>query len=74
MEEAITRYEQAESTYKQASQHIGSAFLENQYAERRKRVMADHAALLRQMGRTAEAESLDKEAAAIVTKPGLRDE
>jgi TonB family protein len=73
-EEARVQYEKAESTYKQAAAHIDSTFLKNEYAKRLKLVLTDHATLLRQMGRSAQADALDKESAAVVIKQGLRDE
>jgi tetratricopeptide (TPR) repeat protein len=73
MEEAAAVYEKAENSYKQAAQHIGSEFLKNEYAKHLQHVLSDHAAMLRMMGKTTAADSLDKEAAAIVIKPNLRD-
>ena len=74
LEEGATQYAKAENGFRQAREHIDSAFLKNVYSKGLKGVLSDHAALLRQMGRTSEAEALDKEAAAIVIKQGLRDE
>jgi TonB family protein len=74
LEEARLQYEKAESTYRQAAQHIESAFLKNEYAKQLKRILADHAALLRQMNRSTEADALDKEAAAIVIRQDVHDD
>jgi TonB family protein len=71
--EAQAEYEKAENLYVQASDHIQSEFLKNEYAKSRKLVLRDHAALLRQMGRLDEADALDRQAAAIVVVEGLRN-
>jgi len=73
-DEAALIYAKAENTYKLAAAHIDSAFLKNEYARKLKLVLSDHAALLRQMGRSAEADALDKEASAIIIQQGLRVE
>jgi TonB family protein len=73
-EKAGMRYDQAESGYKRAASHIESAFLKTQYAKKLKLVLSDHAAMLRQVGRTEEAGKLEQEAAAIVVREGVRQE
>jgi len=73
-DEAALQYAKAENGYKQAAAHIDSAFLKNEYAKHLKRVLSDHAAMLRQMNRSSEADALDKQASAIVVREGLRDD
>ena len=73
LEEAVAQYTKAEDGYKQAREHIESAFLKNEYSKGLKRVFNDHAALLRQMGRSDEADALEKQGDAIVIKEGLKD-
>jgi TonB family protein len=73
-EDARVQYEKAESTYKQAAAHIESAFLKNEYAKKLKQVLRDHSAMLRQMGHSADADALDKDAATIVVIEGMRDQ
>ena len=73
LEEAVAQYTKAEDGYKQAREHIESAFLKNEYSKGLKRVFNDHAALLRQMGRSDETDALEKQGDAIVIKEGLKD-
>lgn len=73
LEEAATQYARAENGFRQAREHIDSAFLKNEYSKGLKRVLRDHAALLRQMGHPEEADALKKQADAIVIKEGLKD-
>jgi TonB family protein len=74
LEEALADYEKAESLYTQASADIHSEFLKNEYAKRIKSALSDHAALLRSMGQSAPADALEKQAAAITVKTGLKEE
>jgi TonB family protein len=70
---ARSSYEQAESTLKRAQEHIGSAFLQNEYAKTMKSILRDHAFLLRQMGDESGAETVDKRAESISIKPNVKD-
>lgn len=73
LEEAARQYAKAENGFRQAREHIDSAFLKNEYSKGLKGVLNDHAALLRQMGHSDEADALKKQADAIVIKEGLKD-
>ena len=73
LDEAKAKYETAENMYVRAWEHIDSAFLKNEYSKRRKLVLSDHAALLRQMGQSAEADALDRQAAAIEVKTDVKE-
>jgi TonB family protein len=73
LEEALAEYEKAESLYTQASADIDSEFLKNEYAKRIKTVLADHASLLRRMGKSSAADELDQRSAAITVKTGLKE-
>jgi TonB family protein len=66
--EAEGFYTKAEATYKKAYQQIESEFLKDEYTKRLKQVLRDHAALLRDMGDTANAAILEKQASALVIK------
>jgi len=73
LEEALAEYEKAELLYTQASADIDSEFLKNEYATRMKTVLSDHAALLRSMDQSAAADAIEKRAASITVKTGLKD-
>ncbi|HKV91469.1 MAG TPA: TonB family protein [Candidatus Angelobacter sp.] len=73
LQQADLQYEKAESSYKQAAAHIESSFIKNEYAKGLKSVLHDHAVMLRQMDRPAQAENLEKESSTIVIKEGLKD-
>jgi len=73
LEEALAEYEKAESLYTQASADIDSEFLKNEYAKRIKTVLSDHAALLRGMDQSAAADAIEKRAASITVKTGLKN-
>jgi TonB family protein len=70
---ARSSYEQAESTLERAQEHIGSAFLQNEYAKTMKSILRDHAFLLRQMGDESGAEAMDKKAESISIKADIKD-
>lgn len=74
LEEAIAQYTKAEDGYRQARQNIESLFLNNEYSKGLQQVLNDHAALLRQMGHSDEADAIRKQADAIVIKEGLKDD
>jgi TonB family protein len=73
LDEAATEYEKAEALYAAATGQIDSEFLKNEYAKRIKTVLADHASLLRRMGKSSAADALDQRSAAITVKTGLKE-
>jgi TonB family protein len=73
LEEALAEYEKAEALYEAATGQIDSEFLKNEYAKRIKTVLADHASLLRSMGKSSAADALDQRSAAITVKTGLKE-
>lgn len=71
--QARSSYEQAEKTLQLAQEHIGSAFLQNEYAKTMKSLLRDHAFLLRQLGDESGADAMDKKAESISIKANLED-
>lgn len=67
-DEADALYTKAEGTYRRAYERIESAFLKNEYTKALKMVLMDHAALLRDMGNSSQATSLEEQASALVVK------
>ncbi|HWZ43190.1 MAG TPA: TonB family protein [Candidatus Saccharimonadales bacterium] len=70
--EAHSFYGKSESTYKLAIEHMDPAYTKNGYFRRLKLVLGDHSAMLRQIGETAKAKALEKEAATIVVRTDLQ--
>jgi hypothetical protein len=64
-DEALTYYQRAEVSLQAAQKKIESEFLKNEYAKKLKATMSDHAALLRQLGRTSDAEAIEKTSQSI---------
>jgi TonB family protein len=64
--EALTYYERAESQLQAAQAKINFEILKNEYAKDLQATLHNHATLLRQLGRTSEADVLDKKSDSIV--------
>jgi TonB family protein len=65
--EARRLYEKSERGYRKAIKQADS-FFRDRYATGFRQTLLDHAAMLRELGETSQAESLEKESAAIVVK------
>jgi TonB family protein len=73
LSQAHSYYERAVNTLEQARDHIGSAFLKNEYAGTEKTLLQEHAKLLRQMGDNTGAEATEQKAQSIVVRTDLKN-
>jgi tetratricopeptide (TPR) repeat protein len=71
---ALGLFDKAIRTLEQAHNHIGSAFLKNEYSRTLKTVLQQYAIALRQQGDNSRADAMDQKASAIVVKDNIKDD